>query len=162
MQETLMRFWAALWILASLFLNTTSYDPGHDREFLLALHARERQAHLKGAADLLATEMADQVVNVEYGKVEFLTRNEMRRQFAEYFGRVKYASWDDIVEPRVSISPDGHMAWTVIQVKARLSDVSGARAGQSREFTSSWISTYEKRRADWQMVGISSGIAEGK
>jgi hypothetical protein len=157
-----MRFWFLLWILGSSFLCAADSDLAHDRESLLALHARERQAHLKGDADLLASGVADQIVSIEYGKVELLSREELRRQFAQRFAQVKYSSWDNVVEPIVSISPDGHMAWIVIQVKARLSDVSGPRAGQPRGFTSSWISTFEKRGGDWQMVGISSGVVEEK
>jgi len=89
--------------------------------------------------------MADQVTDVEDGKVNVRSREEMRRRFTDYFSQVKYSFWDDVVAPRVRVSPDGQMAWVVIQVKAGLSDVAGPKAGQAREFQSSWISIYEKR-----------------
>ena len=132
----------------------------NDRAALLHLHDVARQAHLQGNADLLATALADQVVNVENGRVEVRSRQEMRDGFAEYFGRVKYSAWENVQPPAVNISPDGHMAWMVIQIKARLADTSGPRAGQQREFASSWIATFEKQKAVWKMVGISSGVAE--
>ena len=158
-----MRSWCLILILAGLFVGAaTASDLEQDRQSLLASHTVERQAHLQGDADLLAGEMADQVVNVEDGKVEVLTREEMRRQFAHYFRQVKYSSWDDSIAPRVNISPDGHMAWIVIEVKARLSDLSGPGAGRQRGFNSSWIATYEKHGVKWQVTGISSGVAEDK
>jgi hypothetical protein len=133
-----------------------------DAQSLLALHARDRQAHLKGDANLLAAGMADQVINVEYGKVEIVTREGMRQQFAQYFGRVKYSSWEDTAPPKVYVSPDGQMAWMVIEIKARLSDRSGPRAGVERGFISSWIATFEKQQGEWRGVAISSGVEDIK
>jgi len=131
-----------------------------DTQSLLAIHARERQAHLKGDAHLLAAGMADQVINVEYGKVEIVTRVQMRQHFTQYFDRVKYSSWEDTAPPKVSVSPDGQMAWMVIEIKARLSDRSGPNTGVERGFISSWIATFQKQRGAWRMVGISSGIED--
>ena len=159
-----MKIRSVAWIVAGLLLSsaTVASDLGRDRDSLLALHAHERQAHLIGDANLLTAEMADQVVDVQNGKVEVRSREEMRRRFADYFAQVKYSFWDDVVEPRVRVSPDGRMGWVVIHVKAGLSDVSGAQAGKPRRFESSWISIYEKRDADWKMVGISSGVEDAK
>jgi ketosteroid isomerase-like protein len=151
------------WILAAtLSSSAAGSDLGTDRESLSALHARERQAHLKGDAELLATEMADQVIEVENGKVTVRTREGMRQRFAHYFSQVKYSFWDDVAKPRINISPDRQMAWVVIHVRAGLTDVSGPHAGQPREFQSSWISVYEKQGAKWRMVGISSGVVDTK
>lgn len=133
-----------------------------DTQSLLAMHARDRQAHITGDADLLAAGMADQVINVEYGKVEVVSREQMRRQFAQYFGRVKYSSWEDTAPPKVFVSHDGRMAWMVIEIKARLSDRSGAEAGVERGFISSWIATFEKQHGEWRGVGISSGVVDIK
>jgi hypothetical protein len=138
----------------------SALDTDGDRTFLLRLHARERQAHLQGNANLLATGLADRIVNVENGEVEIRSRQEVRHHFAEYFGRVKYTSWDDVQPPIVRISPDKHMAWMVIQIKAQLADTSGPRAGKPREFISSWISTFEKQDGEWRMIAVSSGLVE--
>jgi ketosteroid isomerase-like protein len=141
---------------ATAAASTSSLE--HDTQSLLAIHARDRQAHLKGDANLLAAGMADHVINVEYGKVEISTREQMRQQFTQYFDRVKYSSWEDTAPPKVYVSPDGLMAWMVIEIKARLSDRSGPDAGVERGFISSWIATFEKQHGEWRMVGISSGI----
>jgi len=140
--------------------STSTLEQG--TQSLLAMHARDRQAHLKGDANLLAAGMADQVINVEYGKVEIVTREEMRQQFAQYFDRVKYSSWEDTAPPKVHVSPDGQMAWMVIEIKARLSDRSGPHAGVERGFISSWIATFEKQQGEWRGVGISSGVEDIK
>lgn len=133
-----------------------------DTQSLLAMHARDRQAHLKGDADLLATGMADPFINVAHGKVETIPREQMRQHFAQYFGQVKYSSWEDSAPPKVFVSPDGQMAWMVIEIKARLSDRSGAQAGIEREFISSWIATFEKQHGEWRGVGISSAVEDIK
>jgi hypothetical protein len=132
----------------------------HDTQSLLAIHVRERQAHLKGDANLLVASMADHVTNVEYGKVEIVTREQMRQQFTERFDRVKYSSWEDTAPPKVYVSPDGQMAWMLIEIKARLSDRSGPDAGVERGFISSWIATFEKQPGAWRMVAISSGVED--
>jgi|SRR5208282_132595 len=131
-----------------------------DTQPLLAMHARDRQAHMNGDADLLTAGMADHVINVEYGKVEIVTREQMLQQFTERFHRVKYSSWEDTAPPKVYVSPDEQMAWMVIAIKARLTERSGPNAGVERRFISSWIATFEKQRGEWRMVGVASGVED--
>lgn len=156
-------FWVLLLIAGCSVTAVASTNTlEQDTQSLLAMHARDRQAHLKGDADLLAAGMADQVINVAHGKVEIISREQMRRHFAQYFGQVKYASWEDTAPPKVFVSPDGRMAWMVIEIKARLSDRSGAQAGVERGFISSWIATFEKQCEEWRGVGIASAVEDIK
>lgn len=134
----------------------------HDTKSLLAIHARDRQAHLKGDANLLAASMAGHVINLQGGKVENVTRDQIRQRFTQYFGQVKYFSWEDTAPPKVYVSPDGQMAWMVIEIHARLSDRSGPDAGVGRGFISSWIATFQKKQGEWRMVGISSAVEDIK
>ena len=132
----------------------------YDTKSLLAIHARERQSHLTGDANLLAASLADEVINVEAGKVQIATREQIRQQFRQLFERVKYSAWEDSAPPKVYVSPDGQMAWTVIEIRARLSDRSGPNAAVERSFISSWIATFEKQEGTWRMVAISSGVKD--
>jgi ketosteroid isomerase-like protein len=154
-------FWILLF-MAGCCATVAASSPAleHDTQSLLEIHARARQAHLKGDANLLVASMADHVINVEYGKVEIVTRDQMRQHFTQYFDRVKYSSWENTAPPKVYVSPDAHMAWMAIEIKARLSDRSGPSAGVERGFISSWIATFEKQQREWRMVGISSGVVE--
>jgi len=123
---------------------------------ILRLHAIEREGHLKGDAHMVTSFLADSFVSVQNGKVEVQSREQVRRNFAEYLAGVVYSSWDDLMKPSVHISADGTMAWAVIQIKARFREKNDSTQ-TIQEFTSSWIAAYEKRASAWQMVGISSG-----
>jgi len=157
-----MKSFGILLLIASCCTPAAATSPTleQDTRSLLAIHARERQAHLKGDANLLVANMADQVINVEYGKIEIITRDQMCQHFMRVFEQVKYSSWEDSAPPKVFVSPDGQMAWMVIEIKASLSDRSGLNAGVERGFISSWIATFEKQQGEWRMVGISSGVED--
>jgi hypothetical protein len=157
-----MRVFGILLLIASCCTAVAASSPTleHDTQSLLAIHARERQAHLKGNANLLVASVADHVINVEYGKVEIVTREQMRQQFSQRFERVKYSSWEDTAPPKVYVSLDEQMAWMVVEIKARLCDRSGPNAGVERGFIGSWIATFEKQQGEWRMVGISSGVED--
>jgi len=157
-----MKLLRELLLIASC-LATAAASPSnleHDTQSLLAIHSRDRQAHLKGDANLLVASVADHLINVEYGKVEIVTREQMRQQFTQRFERVKYSSWEDTAPPKIYASPDGQMAWMVIEIKARLTDRSGPNAGVERSFIGSWIATFDKQQGEWRMVGISSGVED--
>jgi hypothetical protein len=98
---------------------------------LLELHQRERQAHLTGDAELLASGVAEVLIDSSRGGIQRLSRDEFRDRFADYFGRVRYSRWDDIEAPVVSVSADGSQAWMAIHIEADLATLDG-EAGVSR------------------------------
>jgi hypothetical protein len=92
------------------------------------------------------------------GEVETATPEQIREQFSDRFKRVKYLAWDDVAPPQVRLASGGSMAWVLIQIEARYRDRVGSSLGQEHQFLSSWIATYEKRKSDWRMAGIASGV----
>jgi hypothetical protein len=138
-------------VLSGIEAQTSSLQPVthpdlvKDEQQLLNLHAQERDAHLKGDADLLVSEIASEFVSVRDGEVESDSREEVRHQFVERFRRVRYSEWDDVIPPRVQISPDGKMASVVVQIRARYRDWTGLSLGEEHKFLSSWVATYEKQ-----------------
>lgn len=127
-------------------------------EEIRAAHARDRQAHLEGNADLLADGMADHMWEASRGQLNRLDREDVRARFAAYFASVRYSVWDDLVQPHVSASVDGTSAWMAVHIEARLASVDDPL--DEREFESSWIATYEKIDGRWLMVGISSSVVD--
>ena len=127
-----------------------------DEAALLELHQRDRQAHLSGDAELLASGVAEMLVDSSRGGIQRLSRDEFRERFADYFGRVRYSRWDAIEAPVVSVSADGSQAWIAIHIEADLATLDG----EARRFESSWIAAYEKRADGWLMVGIGSSVAD--
>jgi hypothetical protein len=151
-------FYTLLLVTVLAWQGTETSQQQKDLEELLCLHAREREAHLKGDADLLVSEIGSRLVQVQDGKVETATAGEIREQFFDRFTRVKYLTWDDVAPPQIRVASDGSMAWVVIQIEARYRDRVGSSLGQEHQFLSSWIATYEKQKSDWRIVGIASGV----
>jgi len=126
-----------------------------DEAAILAGHEQARHAHLTGNADLLAAGIADRFIEAGRGTVRDKTREQVRKQFAEYFKAAKYAVWRDTLPPKVRISADGKMAWMIVAVHGELT-----MNGKPQAFDSSWIATFEKMKGEWKMVGIASNVKE--
>ena len=58
--------------------------------------------------------------------------------------------------PRIRISPDGRMAWVVVQKRVHLTapGPGGARVAERTRFA--WMSIYEKQGGAWRLVAIAS------
>lgn len=145
---------------ASTFTRMTTQTPDPDIEALLELHARDRQAHLNGDAELLTAAMADHIWEASRGQLTRLSREDVRQRFAQYFEAVRYSVWDDLVQPHVSVSTDRSVAWMAIHIEAKLAPRDAAGDVMPRGFDSSWIATYEKHGGMWAMVAIASSVAE--
>jgi hypothetical protein len=94
-----------------------------DRAELLRLHERARAAHLQRRADWLVSEWADTIFSLSHGGVSVGTReNRARSQagFQEYLDASTFQAWDDIVLPRIRISPDGQMAYVIVEKRVHL------------------------------------------
>ena len=129
-----------------------------DRDGLLALHERERQAHLTGDATLISDVFADEVWEAGRGQLSRLSREDLKRRFEAYFASVRYSVWDDLQPPHVSIADDGRHAWMAIHIEGRVTGIEDP--SQERRFESAWIATYEKVGDRWLMVGISSSVVD--
>jgi len=138
-------------------MTTQATDP--DVAALLELHARDRQAHLTGDADLLTSGMADHIWEASRGQLTRLPRDDVRERFAAYFATVSYSVWDDLVQPHVAVSADRSAAWMAIHIEAKVAPRDGGDV-MPRGFDSSWIATYEKQDGKWLMVAIASSVAE--
>jgi hypothetical protein len=130
-----------------------------DRAELLRLHEQARSAHLQRRADLLAANWADTIFSLSQGGVSIGTKeNRARSQagFQEYLTASTFQAWDDIVSPRIRISPDGQMAYVVVQKRVHLTakDSTGAVVPERTRFA--WLSVYEKQEGEWRLSAIAS------
>ena len=108
---------------------------------------------------MLAANMADYVWEASRGRLNRISRAEIRDRFAAYFESVRYAVWQDLQPPHVSVGADGTSAWMAVEIEARMTAAVEGRKQEVR-FESSWISTYEKVDGQWLMAGISSSVVE--
>jgi hypothetical protein len=101
-------------------------------------------------------EWADTLVNISGGRVSIGSRERSQAGFQEYLDASTFQAWDDIVPPRIRISPDGNMAYIVVEKRVHLTtqDSSGVvRAGRTKF---AWLSVYEKQRGQWRLSAIAS------
>ena len=86
-----------------------------DRSELLRLHERQRTAHLERRAEWLVAEWADSIFSVSRGRVSIGRPGPSQAGFQEYLDAVTFQAWEDVVPPRIRISPDGRMAYVVVE-----------------------------------------------
>lgn len=150
-------FLAGSLVLISLLLPPTYADLEKEKQALLQLHQRAREAHLKGDAALLAAD-ASEFLELSRGEMHRVTRDDLREMFTRIFKSRRYHTWDDATPPVVHVSKDGQMAWMAVHITARLTMLEPET--RDRAFQSSWIATYEKQGGKWKMVAISSSVAD--
>lgn len=146
----------ALIVLLLLFSAAAfAADSAADRAALLKIHTQEREGHLKGDAAMISAALAPSVLEVRGGHVETMDRSKAQSDFADYFKKVKYLSWDDVSEPVVKISPDGQIAWIISQVKYEVAAVE--HPDQKQAFFNSSIETFERGPGGvWEMTAIAA------
>ena len=127
-----------------------------DRAELLRLHERQRTAHLERRADWLMEEWADSLFSISNGRVSIGRRERSQAGFQEYLDASTFQAWDDIAPPRIRISPDGQMAYIVVEKRVHLTtpDTSGAAQAERTRFA--WLSVYEKQDGQWRLSAIAS------
>lgn len=127
-----------------------------DRAELLRLHERQRTAHLERRADWLVEEWADSLFSISGGRVSVGSRGRSQAGFQEYLDASTFQAWDDIVPPRIRISPDGQMAYVVVEKRVHLTTLDTSGAPQSERTRFAWLSVYEKQDGQWRLAAIAS------
>ena len=131
-------------------------DVSADRAELLRLHELARTAHLGKQPDLMVASFADTLLDVSGGLVSIRSREQNRARFRRYFDQVTFQQWDDIVPPRIRISPDGQMAYVVVQKSVRLTSQAGGGALEPEHTVFAWVEIYEKRAGKWTLMAVAS------
>jgi ketosteroid isomerase-like protein len=127
-----------------------------DRAELLRLHERQRAAHLQRRADWLVEEWADSLFSVSRGKVSIGRKEPGQAGFQDYLDAVTFQAWDDIVPPRIRISPDGQMAYVIVEKRVHLTSRDSAGAAEAERTRFAWMSVYEKQDGKWRLAAIAS------
>ena len=146
------------WLLVLLALSGCGdrADVESDRAELLRMHQLGRTAHLEKRADLLVASFADSFVDISHGRVTVRTPSESRVRFQAYFDRVAFQEWEDLAPPMIRISPDGRMAYVVVQKSVRLTGPDSAGVRQPEHTLYAWVELYEKRAGKWTLMAVVS------
>lgn len=121
-----------------------------ERQDLLDIHTRIRQAHLEHDAELMVSTFANQVFRVSSGAVSQHSRDELQQAYEGYFSGSTYHEMNDLEPPIIRIAKDASMAWMIARTKVRLAYKDGSGNEVDHEFIYAGIVTYEKQDGEWR------------
>jgi hypothetical protein len=123
---------------------------------LLALHQADRRAHFNRDVKAILATIGPEFTFVRGGKIQVMSRDDVRVQFTEYFQGAEFSAWDDLEPPIVRVSPDGQMGWMIVRVRVAYTkpDASGKKTQESSVIA--WMSAYEKRDGKWLHIANAS------
>jgi hypothetical protein len=143
-----------------LLLSLGACGPGPDleadRAALLRLHELAQAAHLDKRPDLLVASFADSLLNISRGAVTVRTPSESRARFQAYFDRSTFLEWADLAPPLIRISPDGQMAYVIVQKRVRLTALDSAGVPAPVHTIFAWVELYEKQGERWTLMAVAS------
>ena len=127
---------------------------------LLTLHKEDRRAHFDHDVKSLLAHVAPQLLDVRDGRVNRMSRGDVRARFEEYFKNAQFLAWDDAEPPIIKVSRDGKMACMIVRVRISYTeaDASGKKGNQST--VGAWMSIYEKQNGIWLMTAVTSTFSE--
>jgi hypothetical protein len=93
---------------------------------------------------------------VRDGKVQVKSRDDVRKQFTDYFRGTEFSAWDDLEPPIIHISPDGQMGWMIVRVRIAYTKTDASGAKSKEDAVMAWMSVYEKRDGKWLYAANAS------
>ena len=119
---------------------------------LLALHQAARRAHFNRDVDFFVAGMGSEFTMVRDGNIRVVSREDVSKQFTEYFRGIEFSAWDDLEPPAIRVSPDGKMGWMIARVRIAYTKTDAGGATSKEDTIMAWLSTYEKRDGKWLLV----------
>lgn len=111
---------------------------------------------MRHRADRMVASFDDSLRFVAAGEVTVVTPSENQARMQAYFDRSTFQAWDDIAPPILRISPDGRMAYTIVQKRVRLTAPDSTRRPVAEDVVYAWIEMYEKPDDRWILMAIAS------
>jgi hypothetical protein len=133
-----------------------SSDPEGDRAELLRMHQLARSAHLEKRADRMVESFDDSVRFVAAGEVKVTSPAESQARLQAYFDRSTFQAWDDIAPPILRISPDGRMAYKIVQKRVKLTAPDSSGRPVAEDVVYAWVEMYEKPADRWVLMVVAS------
>jgi hypothetical protein len=132
--------------------NSDADESGSSKEELLAIHQAARRAHFNRDVDLIVAGMGSEFTTLYEGNIRVMSREDVRKQFTEYFRGAEFSAWDDLEPPIIRISPDGKMGWMIVRVRIAFTKTDAGGATSKEDTVMAWMSAYEKREGKWLLV----------
>lgn len=128
---------------------TPTVDLEKEKQALLQVHETDRRAHFNTNPDLIMEHAASEFIMVHDGAIDTIVQDQMKSMFSESFKGATYYEWDDLNPPIIKISNDATMAWMIVRVKVRRTQMDSTGQAQERKFIYGGIMTYEKLNGKW-------------
>jgi hypothetical protein len=125
---------------------------------LLAVHQAERSAHFAHYVNALIAAQAPDFTDVSDGKIQVMSREQVRQTFTEYFQGTHFSAWDDLGQPIIHVSPDRQMGWLIVRVRIAYSKTDSVGKKTSESAVLAWMSTYEKRNGNWLLAANATTV----
>jgi hypothetical protein len=150
-------FLAGLFCLSSAPVDSPVANRGADQSAsasaeLLAVHQAARRAHFDRNVDFIVAGMGTEFTTVHEGMIRVMSREDVRKQFTEYFRGAEFSAWDDLEPPIIRISPDGKMGWMIVRVRIAYTKSDAGGHTSKEDTVMAWMSAYEKRDGKWLLV----------
>jgi hypothetical protein len=126
----------------------------------LALHKEERRAHFDHDVKFLLAHVAPQLLDVRDGRVNRMSRENVRQRFEEYFKRSQFSAWDDVEPPIVRVSTDGNTGWIIVIVRIAYAETDASGKTTNQSTVGAWMSAYERQNGTWVMTAVTSTFAQ--
>ncbi len=136
------------------------YDVLTDEQQLLKLHQDFVDVHLLGRTVTEQPAAQASTYTVAYqGEIFQSEGSDFSSFYESIFSTRDYNSYNDLIRPVVKVSEDGSLGWIIVQIQADgvRFDSQGQVSGPL-EFTSAWVSLYEKTNDQWRMAGNVSNF----
>ena len=127
---------------------------------LLSLHKDERHTHFDHDVKFLLAHVAPQLLDVRDGKVNRMSRDDVRVKFDEYFKQAQFSAWDDVEPPVVGVSADGKMGWMIVRVRIAYTETDASGKKTNQNTVGAWMSAYDKQNGTWLMTAVTSTFAD--
>lgn len=132
--------------------NLDADDSASAKAELLAVHQAARRAHFNRDVDSIVAGMGPEFTMVREGNIRVMSREDVRKQFAEYFRGTEFSAWDDLEPPIIRVSPDGKAGWMIVRVRIAYTKTDAGGATSKEDTAMAWMSAYEKRDEKWLLV----------
>jgi hypothetical protein len=126
--------------------------PEAERATLLRIHAEDQLAHLATDVDRLMAHQGDLLITVAQGRVDEITRAQVREHFTQYFAGATYQEYADLEPPRVELSSDATLAWIISRTRVRRTTRHPDGTTTERQFVYAGFMGYARRAGRWLRI----------
>lgn len=133
-----------------------SIDLELEKDEILKLHMEQRKYHFEKDSTSFANQLSDNFISVNRGIITKPSRTETVGRYNRYFSSVEFRKWDDLSEPVVRFSPDGKMAYTIVNKIVETEEIqeNGDTVLGSTHFA--WTAIYRKYADEWKIDCVTS------